>query len=107
MANLNNQGAFVNHLLKVISILTTPPTHRSLFLLIMSVNLKQKQLLANSVISANSYMILALAHPKIQHVSSDNEETWVISFVLTVQTVFQNTCIMQKKIFFPKNFILA
>ena len=29
--------------------------------------------------------------PKIQHVSSDNEETWVISFVLTVQTVFQNT----------------
>ena len=57
----------------------------------MSVNLKQKYLLANSLISANSYMILALAHPKIQHVSSDNEETWVISFVLTVQTVFQNT----------------
>ena len=57
----------------------------------MSVNLKQKYLLANSLISANSYMILALAHPKIQHVSSDNEETWVISFVLTVQTVIQNT----------------
>lgn len=74
----------------------------------MSVNLKQKYLLANSLISANSYMILALAHPKIQHVSSDNEETWVISFVLTVQTVFQNTCIMQKKFFFLiKNFILA
>lgn len=41
--------------------------------------------------------ILALTHPKIQHVSSDSEETLVILFVLPVQTVFQNICMAPKK----------